>query len=175
MFSSQFQGAQALLGDSFFPVQMYAIEAALQLAMTEQDENMRDIYLTAYMLPSTSAFIYHQTAKELSILFGERMPEYSEQDFFECEIGTGNMMRGYISIPCDETFTLEKKIHRFLDLSLAAYRVSETQRREAIDSVLLFDLRAIARHMIVSVMEWIQIGFPAADENLSDRISEFKR
>jgi AcrR family transcriptional regulator len=178
MFSNQFHGVRSLLGDGAAPVFLYALETSLQLAMAEQDENIREIYVMAYTLPTTSAYIYRQTTKELVSIFGKQLPDFDEEDFYECEIGTANMMRGYMSVPCDEKFTLENKIRRFLDLSLAAYRVAPPRRQDTIDAVLRFDLRSIAACTVRSVVEWMQTDVSldgmAVDGNLSSRISEFK-
>ena len=43
MFSGQFDMARSLTADAPTPAQVYAVETALQLALTELNENLRDI------------------------------------------------------------------------------------------------------------------------------------
>ena len=47
MFSSQF-GAARSIADSLPPVFVYAVETAIQLTLTELNENLREIYIEAY-------------------------------------------------------------------------------------------------------------------------------
>ena len=102
---------------------MYAAETALQLALTEMNENLRDVYLEAYTYPETMEIICRRTAMELQAAFSAYLPEYTESDFYETDLGTGGMMRGFMARRCDQYFTLEKKIHRFLEMSLRVFRV----------------------------------------------------
>ena len=60
MFSGQFDAARALTADAPTPAHVYAVETALQLALTELNENVRDIYLEAYTCPDTLALIHRR-------------------------------------------------------------------------------------------------------------------
>ena len=83
MFSGQFDAARALTADAPTPAHVYAVETALQLALTELNENVRDIYLEAYTCPDTLALIYRRTAGELQAAFGAYLPEATVADFLE--------------------------------------------------------------------------------------------
>lgn len=48
MFGSQFDMAGQIAGQKLPPVYVYAVETSIQLALTELNENLRDIYLEAY-------------------------------------------------------------------------------------------------------------------------------
>ena len=48
MFSRQFGAVRPLAANAPSPVYLYAVETALQLAVTELSENLRDIYVEAY-------------------------------------------------------------------------------------------------------------------------------
>ena len=49
MFTSQFEMAECE-----DPLMVYAVETAMQLNIAEQNEALRDLYVTAYSLPNTS-------------------------------------------------------------------------------------------------------------------------
>ena len=53
MFGRQFGAVRALAANAPSPVYIYAVETALQLALTELSENIRDIYIEAYTFPAT--------------------------------------------------------------------------------------------------------------------------
>ena len=43
-------------------------------------------------------------------------------DFYESDIGSAAIMRGYMARPCDVYFTLERKLERFLQLTQMCIR-----------------------------------------------------
>ena len=88
-------------------------------------ENLREIYLEAYTQKEASEYIFRETAKELQRIFGSYLPGFSSRDFYDMEIGSASMMRGYMAYPCDEELTLEKKLRLFLMMSLKVYNVPE--------------------------------------------------
>ena len=106
MFSGQFAAARRMTGLDLPPLYIYAAETAIQLALTELNENLRDIYLVAYSLPETSEYIHRQTAAELLSIFGPNFPGCGPQDFYELEIGTAGLMRGYMAEKCGLYFPL---------------------------------------------------------------------
>lgn len=110
MFQNQFDMANQFLGDKAFPALIYAVETSIQLAVTEMKETLRSIYVEAYSAEGSLNYIIHHTAMEVQKLFGQYFPEAnSESDFYERVIGSSGMMRGYMVIPCDLYFTLEKE------------------------------------------------------------------
>lgn len=74
MFGGQFALAAELLGKDSDPVLLYAAETTLQLQITELSEPLRELYVTAYSLPSTMEYIYASTSKKLSALFQSYLP-----------------------------------------------------------------------------------------------------
>ena len=132
MFSGQFGAVRQLIPDAPSPEYIYAVETAVQLALTEMNENLRDIYVEAYTYPATAELIHRSTAKELQAAFASRLPDFSEGDFYEIELGTAGIMRGFMVRRCDQYFTLEKKINRFLDMSLSIFRIPLEEREQII-------------------------------------------
>ena len=78
------------------------------MTLTELNENLREIYIEAYTQKEASEFIFRETAKELYQIFGPYQPELTARDFYDMEIGSASIMRGYMAHPCDEELTLEK-------------------------------------------------------------------
>ena len=107
MFSRQFGAVRPLAANAPSPVCLYAVETALQLAMTELSENLRDIYVEAYTFPATAEIIHRSTTAELQAAFSAYLPGCAECDFYEMELGMAGMMRGYMARRCDPYFTLD--------------------------------------------------------------------
>ena len=148
MFENQFTMARSATGGKLPPVQVYAVETALQMTLTELNENLREIYIEAYTQKEASEYIHRETSKELYQIFGPYQPELTPRDFYDMEIGSAGIMRGYMAHPCDGELTLEKKLRLFLTMSLRAYHVPEDELERAIRFVESLDIRAIAERVM---------------------------
>ena len=135
MFGGQFGMARSIADTKLPPVYAYAVETAIQLTLTELNENLREIYIEAYSLPDTSEYIYLHTTAELKQIFSANFPDYSDSDFYEMEIGTAGLMRSYMARKCDIHFPLERKLSRFLTAAMRVYRVPEEKQAELYDMI----------------------------------------
>ena len=129
MFQNQFTIAGQIVQGETDPVKLYAVETAIQLHIAELTEPLRKLYVTAYTLSSTSAYLYRSTAKRLEGIFGDYLPDAEAKDFYEMEIASTGMMRSFMAVPCDVYFTVERKIARFLECALKLYNVPPERRR----------------------------------------------
>lgn len=160
MFSGQFALAEQHSAAQD-PVLLYAVETAIQLHIAELTESLRELYVTAYTLPSTSAYLYRSTAKRLEGIFGDYLPDAEAKDFYEMEIASTGMMRSFMAVPCDVYFTVERKIARFLECALKLYNVPVERRREVTAAVLQLDLHAMAAGIIRTTVQQAEKGFEA--------------
>lgn len=167
MFENQFGIAEKLVGEDASPVMVYAAETALQLTLTELNENLREIYVEAYSQPHIAEYIYQNTTNQLYKIFNSYMPNCSLSDFYELEIGSAGIMRGYMSRPCDKYFTIEKKLERFIRMSLSAYNVPKEEQDKAVAYVLEFDIISTANAVMKMLFEALSMKF---DFTLSQKI-----
>ena len=149
MFDRQFGAVRTAAAALPSPVYVYAMETALQLALTEMNENLRDIYVEAYTYPATAEMIHQRTAKELQKAFGSYLPDCAESDFYEIELGTAGIMRGY----------MEKKISRFLEMSLSVFQVPPEERARIQAYVAAADVRAAAQKVMGSLFASLSVTF----------------
>ena len=159
MFSNQFAMARDETGAKLPPVYVYAVETAIQMTLTELNENLREIYIEAYTEKEASEYIFRETAKELHGIFGSYLPDATERDFYDMEIGSASIMRGYMAYPCDEDLTLEKKLRLFLTMSLRAYHVPEDTLQETIRFVESLDTRSISERVMHKLFEALAMHF----------------
>ena len=143
----------------------YAVETALQLHIAELTEPLRELYVMAYTLPSTSDFLYHNTARRLQAIFTPYCPGAQAKDFYETEIASAGMMRAFMAVPCNEYFTIEAKIARFLDCALKLYNIPDAKRTAAIGAVLQTELRPMAEGIIRKTVEQAEAEFEALIPN----------
>lgn len=177
MFSNQFSMARDVTGKQLPPAYVYAAETAIQMTLTELNENLREIYVESYTHSEVSEFIFRATARELYRTFGPYQPELTEEDFYALELGSAGLMRGYMVRPCDGTLTLEKKLRMFLTLSLRGYKIPEEEVQQILRFVEGLDIRtvaeqvmqklfqALAMHYEFSLSEEAQAAAPAAPED----------
>ena len=163
MFGGQFDLAEQHSGEQD-PVLLYAVETALQLHIAELTEPLRELYVMAYSLPSIAAYLYKSTTKRLQVIFGPYLPEAEPKDFYEMEIASGSIMRGFMSVPCDVYFTMEAKVSRFLDCSLKLYDVPKEKRAAITAAVLQMDLHTMALGIIQKTVQQAEKGFEALTE-----------
>ncbi len=159
MFGSQFDNVRKLLGENEDHLLVYGVETALQLNICELSEALRDVYVSAYTLPKTSEYIYRNTARELHRIFSKNMSEAVESHFYELEIASGSIMRGYMIRKCDMYFTMERKLRLFLSCSLKIYDVPEEERERIIHQVLSMDIRTMAKRIVEQTVKIVEGGF----------------
>ena len=159
MFDSQFDMAGQIAGQKLPPVYVYAVETSIQLALTELNENLREIYIEAYSLPDTSEYIYLHTTAELKQIFGGNFPDYSDSDFYEMEIGTAGLMRNYMARKCDIHFPLERKLSRFLTAAMRVYRVPEEEQARVLAFIQSLDIKAIATEVMYKLFTMLEMKY----------------
>ena len=159
MFGNQFAMARSEAGAKLPPVYVYAVETAIQMTLTELNENLREIYIEAYTQQEASEYIFHETARELHQIFGPYQPELTAQDFYYMEIGSASIMRGYMAHPCGGALTLEKKLRLFLTMTLRAYKVPEAEAEQAIRFVEGLDIRATAERVMQALFQALAMRF----------------
>ena len=159
MFGGQFGMARSIADIKLPPVYAYAVETAIQLTLTELNENLREIYIEAYSLPDTSEYIYLHTTAEMKQIFSANFPDYSDSDFYEMEIGTAGLMRNYMARKCDIHFPLERKLSRFLTAAMRVYRVPEDELEQTVRFVERLDIRSIAERVMHTLFQTLAMHY----------------
>ena len=159
MFENQFGMARHVAGAALPPVYVYAVETALQLTLTELNDNLRQIYLEVYTQARSLARIQAATARELHQIFGPYQPELTEQDFYELELGTAGLMRGYMANPCTADFPLERKLEKFLTLALRGYRVPEEELQKVLAFLRGQDIRGVAQKVMEELFRQLAMRY----------------
>lgn len=158
MFENQFAAARGMVVANN-PVLVYATETAIQITLTELNENLREVYVAAYSNEDALEYLYKRTSGELKEIFAAYNPNCSMSDFYEMDIGSSGIMRNYMARKCDQYFTLEKKLTQFINMGLKAYNVPEAEIKEAVDFVLSLDIRSISNQVMHKLFEALAMQF----------------
>lgn len=138
----------------------YATETALLLYIAEANENIREMYTAAYSLPSSSENIKRLVTKKLEELFQDHLPHLETKDFYELEIASGGIMRGFISVPSDIYFTTERKVSRFIETSFKIYDIPDEKIKEAKDFINQLDFESFADAVIKRMTDFFDDDSP---------------
>lgn len=161
MFESQFAKAKTFAKE-LEPLMIYCLETALQIHITELSEPLRELYVMAYTLPSTSEYIYKSTSAQIKAIFSPYMPGAEDKDFYEMDIASGSITRGFMAKPCDMYFTVQRKLKRYLECCLKLYDVPKEKRDSLIEAVLAFDLSTVAKKLIDEIVQKAENGLEQA-------------
>lgn len=159
MFDNQFEAAELLQENTLSPAMLYAVETAIQIVITERNENLREIYLEAYTHPDIAERIHRKTALAVAKIFRTYLPECSDSDFYEMEIGTSGIMTGYMARKCDIYFTLERKLERFLHMALGAYQVPKPEQDAIVSRICKLDICQIADNVMQKLFDALAMKF----------------
>lgn len=159
MFEKQFEMARSFITEDTDPVLLYALETSVQLTIAELNENLREIYVEAYTNASISEYICQKTSTELFKIFGKYLPSYQESDFYEIDLGTSSIMRGYMARHCDKYFTLKRKLMRFLYMTLSAFKIKEDVQEIVVNKILEMDIVKIANDVMLKLFEMLAMEF----------------
>ena len=144
MLAEQFKWTERLLGERPDPLLLYCAETALQIHITELSPELRELYMTAYSLQSTSEYIYQNISKKLETFFAPYLPGAQASDFYELEIASAGVMRG-----------------RSLSCCIRLYCVPEEKQEQVIARVLQMDLRTQAQEIVGEAVRRAEAGFEA--------------
>lgn len=95
---------------------------------------------------------------KLEQLFKAYQPDLEGKDFYEFEIATDGVMRGFMTVPCNLYFTMERKVRRFIECVFRIFQVPEEKTEEAIAFVSRFDYPELARQTIASMLARLDNG-----------------
>ena len=136
---------------------IFMANEVLQIYMAEMNEDMRNLYLSAYSMPKTSEEVLRRRTELYYKEFGEDFPDLELKDFYELEIASIGIMRAYISVPCSMYFTLEAKTDRLISTMLKIYDIGDERIEEVKEFMKKIDFEAVAKKTVEDVFEELGI------------------
>ena len=135
---------------------IYAFQAVLQLSIAESSEHLREMYVTSYSLHDSSKVTYETITSKLEDVFKEHLPHYQTKDFFELEIATAGIMRGYLTVPCNMYFTMKNKIMRYIETTFKLYDVDKSKIDKIIEFILKFDFKMMTDEIVKTMYNYFE-------------------
>ena len=129
----------------------------LQVYMAEMNEDMRNLYLSAYSMPKTSEAVLMRRANILFEQFSDIFPGFAKKDFYEFEIATMGIMRSYMSVPCNMYFSVETKVEKLIESMLRIYKIDEKTISEVVGFIKKIDFKAVAEKAVETAFNELNI------------------
>lgn len=149
-------------------VRLFLEKGYKKATLAELNENLREIYIESYTQREVSDYIFHATAKDLHQIFRAYQPELTERDFYDMEIGSASIMRGYMAHPCDEELSLEKKLRLFLTMTLRVYNVPQEETERVIAFVAGLDIRRIAEQVMQKLFQMLAMHYEFSLDGMAE-------
>lgn len=158
MFGSQFSVSRKVVGNRS-PIYVYAVDCALELTLTELNDNLREIYLEAYSHEDALATIHEHCMAEMRGIFAPYLPNITDDEFYALEVGTAGLVRAFMDERCSERMSLERKLDGFLTLNLRGLKVPEQEIRSILNFIHTLDIEDLAEEAMDGLFEAMSMHY----------------
>lgn len=137
------------------PLLALCIEFATMTATAEENEPIRDIYLSAYRYPMSLAVIRENDTKKTQQIFSEFNPDWTDEQFMLMENLYSGIEYGTFSALGDSGDSLDLIVATGLDSILRLYNVPEELRKQKIEKIIAMDYRSLGRKILTDFKDYI--------------------
>lgn len=143
----------------------YCLDLTTMAAISEESEQMRDFYISAYSHPITLDNIRTNDVEKLKSVFAEYCKDWSEERFFEIECIVSGIE--YATLMTTEHSTpLPLRIEGALNSIMLLFGVPEELRKKKIEKVLAMDYRAIGKKLLSDFKQYAEEENAKAIDNM---------
>lgn len=158
VFGSQYSVSRKIVGNRS-PLYVYAVDCALQLALTELNDNLREIYVEAYSHEGALSAIHEHCMEEMRCIFAPYLPDITEDEFYALEVGTAGLVRAFMDERCSERMSLERKLDGFLTLNLRGLKVPEQEIRSVLNFIHTLDIEDLAEEAMDGLFKALSMHY----------------
>lgn len=131
------------------------LEVATMAATCDENDAMRDFFLSAYTSPMCLSIIRKNDEARAKNVFKDYCTDWTDEDYSEAEIIiSGIEYATFVNL--GEPVTLEKRIAGALNNILAIYNVPKEVRKMTIDRVLSMDYRTLGRKVSSDFKKYVE-------------------
>lgn len=145
----------------------YCLELTTMAAVAEENEQMRDFFLSAYSHPMTLDTIRMNDREKLMRVFGPYCRDWTEQQYAEAECLVSGIEYATL-MTTEHSPDLPTRIGGALNGILLLFGIPEELRKAKVAKVLAMDYKAIGRRLLEEFKEFtVQEHQRAVDEMLT--------
>lgn len=137
------------------PLLALCIEFATMAAAAEENEAIRDIYISAYTHPMSLAVIRENDTRKTQQIFSEFNPDWTDEQFKVMENLYSGIEYAMFSSVGQENVSLDMRVACGLDAAMRLYNVPETLRNQKIEKITAMDYRSLGRKILTDFKDYI--------------------
>jgi AcrR family transcriptional regulator len=141
-------------GEGINSVMAICLELTSMASAAEDDESIKDFFLSAYSSPMCLDIIRKNDAKRANNVFAAYCPDWTEEQFAEAEILVSGIEFATLIIAGDPV-PLDIRITGALHNILGIYGVPEEVRNTNIQKVLTMDYKGLSKKILEEFKEYV--------------------
>ena len=148
-------------------VMAVCLELTSMAAICEENEVVKDFFLSSYTRPLTLEIIRKNDAQRAKLVFAEYCQDWADEQFAEAETLVSGIEYATLMTTGDSA-PIDMRISGALNNIMMLYQVPEKIRRQKIQRVLAMDYTAIGRTVLQEFMAYIEETTEQAFEEVLD-------
>ena len=136
----------------------YCLELTTMAAISEENPQMRDFYVSAYSHPITLENIRSNDVEKMRQVFGQFCPDWTEEQFVEAEAIVSGIEYATL-MTTKHSASLSVRVEGALDAIMKVFNVPEELRKLKVQKVLAMDYRALGHRVLNNFRQYV------SDEN----------
>ncbi len=137
------------------PLLALCIEFATMAAAAEENEAIRDIYVSAYTHPLPLSVIRENDTRKTQQIFSEFNPDWTDEQYMVMENLYSAIEYGMFSSAGQESVSLDMRVACGLDAALRLYNVPEALRNQKIEKIIAMDYRSFGKKILSDFKDYI--------------------
>ena len=132
----------------------YCLELATMAAISEENEQMKDFYVSAYSHPMTLENIRANDVEKMRQVFGQFCPDWTEEQFVEAEAIVSGIEYATL-MTTKHSASLPIRVEGALDAIMKVFGVPEELRKTKVHKVLAMDYRTIGHRVLEDFRQYV--------------------
>ncbi len=158
------------------PLLALCIEFATMAAAAEENEAIRNIYVSAYIHPMPLAVIRENDKQKTQQIFAEFNPEWTDEQFTVMENLYSAIEYGIFSSAGQEGISLDMRVACGLDAALRLYNVPEALRNQKIEKIIAMDYRSLGKKILSDFKDYITaVNWQAVETTRQEMIAKSQK
>ena len=143
----------------------YCLELASMAAISEENPQMHDFYVSAYSHPMTLESIRANDVEKMKQVFGQFCPDWTDEQFVEAEAIVSGIEYATL-MTTQHSASLPTRVEGALNAIMMLFGVPEEIRKIKVQKVLAMDYRAIGNRVLVDFRQYVSETNEKAIEDL---------
>lgn len=145
----------------------YCLELATMVAISEENKQMRDFYISAYSMPMTLETIRENDVIKMKQVFGSYCEGWTDEKYIESEAIVSGIEYATL-MTTEHSAPLSLRIEGALNSIMLLFGVPEETRKMKVAKVLAMDYQSIGRKLFAEFKQYVtETNDKAVDELLS--------